>query len=210
MTRTSDKPDHRFQSQAIEVIYDELVCPECIIKHLKTLNAGLYKCFIKWHKYGPEGEHTHVGLILGKKPKYEYHLLKDVFTVPKHAPPRLVEKLGKISNLNGPPSNKLSNLNKLKVYANYLTDGHDNGRYEDTWNYKYDHELIGCKPKARVLCLLDRGLHFDQIIVDGDWNFRAYCCDNEEKIVKMIDRWNFAKARVSREKRGEEDPPSRH
>lgn len=175
----------RFQARAVEVVFDgHLNGDEILLHYKKTIRYGLYKGFVKWHNGNEDDDedvaaHTHVALILREKPKIDYKKLRSFFKVGE-VEPKLVNPMGKGNS---------SPLTKLGVYVSYLTDGHDNGLYEDTWNYKYDHELDLCKNDGKILCLLGRGLTLKQIINQGDWNFRAYCMKHKDCIDKMVNNW---------------------
>lgn len=175
------KKDNRFQSRAIEVVFDDHLDGQEIINAYLDLGPGLYKCFVKRHN-GPDDAprpHTHVGLILRDKPKIAYPKLKNYFKV-GDLEPTLVNPLGK---------GNTSPLKKLSTYVSYLTDGHDNGHFEETWNYKFDFELVDLKSDGRILCLLGRGLTIKQIIDEGSWDFKAYCMKHKDLIDKMINNW---------------------
>lgn len=176
------KEDKRFQARAIEIVFDEHIDGKLILDTYKqNLKVGLYCGFVKWHN-GTEdepNEHTHVAIVTREKPKWEFHKLKKIFKVGE-VEPHLVNPIGKG---NGSPKKKLT------IYCNYMTDGHDNGHFEDTWNYKFDLELESCKPDGRILCLLGRGKSIKEIVQDGDWDFRAYVMKNKSSVDKMVNNW---------------------
>lgn len=183
------------KARALEVIYDRHVPGSIILKQLRgktgTCNHGLYKAYVKWHNGTTDEDeeypepHTHVGLILRDKPQFDIskNKHKEYFTIKilgddgieEQLVPRLVKPLGK--------GNK-SPLKKLKVYCAYLTDGHDNGRFEDVWNYKYDYELESCGSfSGRVLCLMSRGEAFDDIYHGASWDDRVLLSSQKKKIL---------------------------
>lgn len=176
------KTDNRFQARAIEIVFDEHLDGNVIIEHYtKTLTAGLYKCFVKWHT-GTEGSdtssHTHVGLILREKPKFEYHLLKTIFKVGE-VEPHLVNPIGKGNS---------SPIKKLTKYCAYCCDGHDNGRFNDYWHYKFDYEYDSQESTVgKVLCLLSRGSNYNDIYTSSAWDFRADMTKNRKAIITA---WN--------------------
>lgn len=125
--------------------------------------------------------HTHVALILyDKKPQIPSAEVKSYFTFEGNVPSK-VDKLG---------AGNTSPLKKMQQYVSYLVDGHDNGRSDkDTFNYKYDFELMQCKDDAKILCLLTRGKSLREIIDQADWNFKAYVFKNKTSIDKMVNNW---------------------
>lgn len=164
----------RTQGKALEVVFNDHHDGDAILAHYRTLTYGLYKGFVKWHKEGKP--HTHVGLILRDKPDisdvYSY------FTVNidgVELKPNLVKRLGKG---NGKP------LNKLSKYVSYLTDGHDNGTYKDTWNYKYDHEVDICSTVVgRALCCMARGDTYEDMFKAASWDERGELAAAKKKIL---------------------------
>lgn len=176
------------RAKAIELVYTGHIDGQMIIDSLKDNKYGIYKCFVKQHTGICRGKpdkapHTHVGIILREKPSIHWENRKEFFKVGQvghESIPNLVEPLGK---------GNTSPLKKLDNYVSYMCDGHDNGRYKDTWNYKYDHELSKCNKDARVLLLLSRGNTLRQIIDDSDWNFRAYIFKNKTKIDIMVNNY---------------------
>lgn len=149
-----------------------------MLDHIAKQTFGIYKAFVKWHR--KDGDHTHVAVILREKPKlrhpYEYFTLKVGDLGDKtELKPSLVKPLGKG---NSKP------IKKLSKYVAYLVDGHDNGQYEDTWNYKYDHELINCATTVgRALCLMSRDYTYEQIYKDACWDERAKLSDKRKNIL---------------------------
>lgn len=176
MTKIPRK-DCRFQARAVEIVFDVLIDGDLILETYKKLKQGLYKGFVKHHKI-PNG-HTHVGIILREKPKYDYKKLKQIFKVGE-VEPTLVNPIGKGNS---------SPLKKLVKYGRYLTDGHDNGRFEDTWNYKFDLELMGLKKDSYILCKLSRRVTMRQLISESDWELKAYYFKNKSKIDAMVNNW---------------------
>lgn len=179
----------RTQAKALEVVYKGHISGTNILSQIRGFTYGLYKGFVKWHtgvtdddegsedSENLEGPHTHVGLILREKPDlkdaYNYFTLKVEGS--EGIRPTLVSPLGKG---NAKPLKKLSN------YVAYLCDGHDNGTYDDTWNYKYDHELVSCKSVvAKALCLMSRGATFEEMYKSGSWDLRADLAANKKKIL---------------------------
>lgn len=179
--------DQRFRARVIEVVFDCHIRGDLVLKHYrKNLRQGLYKGFVKWHMGDTDddgeehqGAHTHVAIILREKPKFDLKKLKDIFKVGE-VRPTLVNPIGK---------GNTSPLKKLAQYVGYLVDGHDNGLYTDTWNYKYDHELMGLKNDGKIMCLLSRGKTIREIIDEGDWDFKAYCMKQKDQIDKMLNNW---------------------
>lgn len=187
---------NQFRATAVEVIFNGHIDAELLLQHFRRSKYGLHSGFIKWHngeepesdddEKGP-GPHTHCSLHLRETPRlpmknrehYKYFSLGHGPDEPADIP-YCVEALGKG---NG------SAVKKMHVYVSYLTDGHDNGQYKDSWNYKYDHELAGCKDDGKILLLLDRGKTFRQIVDEADWNFKAYCMKQADPIAKMINNW---------------------
>lgn len=188
MTGTVKKQKvNRLQARGIELIFDGHLNGEVILEQFRKVPHGLYKAFVKWHHGKPDTDlpnpHTHVALILRDKPQIPWDDRFDYFKVEVlgvQTVPRLCQPLGKG---NAKP------LKKMATYVSYLVDGHDNGHYEDTWNYKYDHELIDLKPDGKILCLLSRGKDLRTIIEEGDWTFKAYCFKHKDLIDKMINNW---------------------
>ena len=168
------------QARALEVVYKGHIIGERILGALQKKTYGLYKAFVKWHSN--DHAHTHVGLILREKPKlrdaYGYFTVK---IADEDVRPTLVASLGKG---HGKP------LKKLAKYVGYLTDGHDNGNYKDTWNYKYDHELDSCKTvQVRVLCLMTRGQTFDDVYKSASWDDKYEMSLCQKKIYSAYYKW---------------------
>lgn len=170
---------NKIKAQALEVIFDTHLDGKELLKELRKKKWGVYKAFVKLHD-GDEDlprPHTHLAVILGAKPENltisdnahkRYFMFQGIT-------PLLVKPLGK---------GNTSPLKKLKRYVDYLVDGHDNGTFKDTWNYKYDHELLACKGTvSKGLLLLSRGQTFDQIYTLANWNFRADLALSKKKIL---------------------------
>lgn len=198
----SKKTQVEISAKALEVIYPKHIDGKKLLRHLRDQKWGIYKAFVKWHNgdeddeedYAdvtsrPEGvasseAHTHVGLILRNKPsnlKIETGAHKKYFEF-EGVLPTLVAPLKK-------PGGNCQPIKKLMTYVSYLCDGHDNGRFKDTWNYKWDHELETCNKDARFLCLVMRGKRLKSILAEADWNTRAYYSKNKNVIDKMINNW---------------------
>lgn len=181
------------RARAIEVVFDEHISGADLIKHYReNIKHGLYKAFVKWHNGNEDDDdeadgeshpHTHVALILREKPRYEFDKLKSIFAFGT-TEPKLVNPLGR---------GNLSPLKKLTQYVKYLTDGHDNGHFNDSWHYKFDYELESCKNDAKILVLLSRGKTIREIINESDWNFRAYYMKNKAVLDKMVSNWRMSK-----------------
>lgn len=163
----ASKLDHsaltfRFQSKAVEVIFDGHIPGNVLIDTYTKLKFGVYKMFVKWHT--DKKPHTHVGLVLREKPKLTVTQLYNYFKVGE-VEPKNVAPLGK---------GNTAPLKKLIRYCSYLVDGHDNGRFKDTWNYKFDFELEQCTNQiSKTLLLMSRGQDWDSIFMSEDWNGRA-------------------------------------
>lgn len=183
MGESKAKETSRFQTRSIEIIFNQHIDGDEILTCYKENQYGLYKGFVKWHHGTPEddhkGPHTHVAIILREKPKICYKKLKEFFKVGE-VRPTLVNPMGK---------GNTSPLKKLNNYVSYLCDGHDNGHYTDSWNYKYDHEIEGLKNDGLILCLLERGKTLREIVEAGDYNFKAYVFKHKDLIDKMINNW---------------------
>lgn len=117
----------RLTSLVAFVVYDGLLNRDELIIWARQL--GIQKCFIKWHK-SPK-DHTHLIILLIDKPDYKDAYKKFTF---QGVRPNLVDR--------GKGAKQLSCAKKFTNAVTYLCDGHDNGRYQDTTNYKYDHELL--------------------------------------------------------------------
>lgn len=174
--KTSEKREgsggkFRLQAKAVEIIYDGHIDGDEVFNMCLQYSQGLYKGFVKWHR-GDNSNHTHCGILLLQKPD-----IKDAykhFTLNGLRPSRL-NNLGK---------GKLSGLKKLNTYVTYLCDGHDNGTYEDTWNYKYDHELLSTRGIiGRTVLRLQRGLHYCEIYKAAKWDERAELTKNKKAIL---------------------------
>lgn len=180
-TSISNKQTRKqFQARAIEIVFNGHILYTDILETYRKLKYGLYKMFVKHHK-DPK-DHTHIGLILREKPKIEYSKLLTYFKLGEVGLiPTLVQPLGK-GNTNP--------IKKLVTYVDYLTDGHDNGKFEDSWNYKFDHELSKNKTKQGiVITLLTRGYTREQIIEQGDNDFKGWCMEQYTKLNTIIDNW---------------------
>lgn len=185
----SVKSDNRLCAQAIEIIFAGHIPGDEILKYYRSQskNFGLYKGFVKWHHGDPTEEeekpHTHVAIVLLEKPQIPWDKRLEFFKVSvvgvNHLP-STVQPLGKGNN---------STVKKLNRYVTYLVDGHDNGKYKDTWNYKYDHELETSKTDGKIIILLNRGWTLRQIIENGDADFQAYCFKQKDPVDKMINNW---------------------
>lgn len=182
-----DRDRKRFQARAVEIIYNGHIEAEKIFTMLRALKVGLYAAFVKWHNgitnpltdKTAVGRHTHVGVVLREKPRWNFDALKSVFQVGEVGP-NLVNRLGKGNR---------SPLKKLKNYVGYLTDGHDNCRFKDSWNYKFDYELNSTNLDGKLLCQLARGLLFENIIEKSDWTTRAYVMKHKDKLDRMVHNW---------------------
>ena len=171
------------QAKSIELIFDGHVNAQHILDYIREQTFGLYKGFVKWHIGTPDAikNHTHVAIILREKPNildaYKYFTIPKVGTLGSFRP-HLVSTLGKG---NGKP------IKKLNKYVSYLVDGHDNGTYKDTWNYKYDHELDSCKDiVSHALCLMLRGHTYNEIYKSSNWDIRSKLTLNQKKILVCV------------------------
>lgn len=180
------KEDKRFQARATELVYNGHLQADDIFRMLKKQQYGLHSGFVKWHNGNTEddddeevGEHTHVGFIFRQKPKIAYDKLKDFFKVGE-VRPKLHEALGKGNS---------SPKKKLIVYAEYCTNGHDNGSFKDFFHHKFDLELEQCDRDGAILLLLNRGLTFRQIVTEASWKDKAYYMKQKDQIDKMINNW---------------------
>ena len=186
-TSINKQGNAKIKARALEVVYEGHLIGRQLLESLRKKKYGVYKAFVKWHN-GENGDepHTHLAVILREKPEkltikdqaHKTYFSFQVGDVGDVKVPTLVKPLG---------SGNTSPLKKLGVYVSYLVDGHDNGTFKDTWNYKYDYELDRCKNDGRLLCLLSRGLTLDEILGAADWNFRAYYFKNKSLLDKMID-----------------------
>lgn len=176
-SKTKNNRIKHFQAKAIELVYDTHVNFNTIIEGLKQKKYGVYKAFAKYHIN--DKNHTHIAVILREKPKIPFDKLKLHFKVGEVGPD-MVQALGK---------GNTSPMKKMKAYVDYLTDGHDNGRFKDTFNYKYDYELTSTTKQGQVLVLLSRGLTREEIINQGDWAFRGWCMEQYTKFNTIIDNW---------------------
>lgn len=164
--------DGTCQARSWEIVFDCHIKGDLILDQIRQKTYGLYKGFVKWHNIG--GPHTHVGVMLREKPKIRNSI--KYFTVN-------VGDLGDISPKLQKPLGKgnTSPLKKLATYVEYLTDGHDNGHFEDTWNYKFDYELDRIKTTVgRVLCLFQRGQTWEEIWIAASWDERAELAKNKK------------------------------
>lgn len=190
----TNESQNYLEAKAVEVIYRGHVDGDLLLKGLRKNKYGLYKAFVKWHN-GSEsdeasasvegevsivGPHTHVALIFGRKPRICWAQRKKFFQVGGVTADDEIFTVQPLGKGNLSPKKKFHN------YVTYLVDGHDNGLYQDTWNYKFDHELEGCDKDGRILCLLSRGQSLRQIIENSDWTFRAYCMKEKKKIDRML------------------------
>lgn len=171
-----------FCARAIEVVFNGHLDGDQVLNQIREKQYGLYKAFVKWHKN--DKNHTHIGLILREKPRlsnpYDYFSIK-VGEV--GAKPNLVKALGKG---NSKP------IKKLAAYVAYLCDGHDNGTYEDTWNYKYDYELESISDiVGKAMCLMSRGQSFEQIYTEANWDTRAKLALKKKQILSA---WRIHKS----------------
>lgn len=198
------------QARALEVVYEGHVDGEIILEQLRKRTYGLYKAFVKWHK--EPVNHTHVALILRDKPKLRIAQPRDenvvsphkhyfrvynkipVNTLPEGVPPasyvesfvppiypHLVTALG---SGNGKLMKKFTN------YIAYLTDGHDNGFFEDTWNYKWDHEYcFETTLHDKVFCLYRRGMTVKEAIKSLSPKDQGRACAKYDQIRKMCTTW---------------------
>lgn len=172
------KKKYTLQSKIIEIVYDQHIQGDLILKQLQKKKFGLYKGFVKWHFN--DKPHTHVAVILRDKPKFnikeKQHKRYFVIEVGEVGAvvPHLVKAIG-IGNT--------SPMKKMATYLDYLTDGHDNGHFVDTWNYKLDYELLKTKSViGKCTLLMSRGQSIDEIYKDADWDFRAQISLNYQKI----------------------------
>lgn len=207
---------HEIQARALELIYDGHIPGNIILKQLCKKTYGLHKGFVKWHngengiidsdeEEDHVGPHTHVSLILRGKPKLRMegkhhlryfgirlapkskHLLPEVDAIIDQYDntltlPKLVAPLGKG---NSAP------MKKFTTYIDYLTDGHDNGFFEDTWNYKWDHEYEIMKtPQEKVFVKYCRGMSINDAIKSLKPRDRPKACLKYDEIRKMCNVWS--------------------
>lgn len=154
--------DSRFRSKVVEIIFNGHINFDDILSAYSVRNDGVYALFVKWHINGKN--HTHIGLIVRSRDpqKIEFQNLKKSFEV-AGVEPNLVAPISK---------NNQSVKTKLGRYVSYLTDGHDNGKFKDSWNFKFDWEIEQCKTNiGKIMVLHDRGLNWKQIVRFGnrDW-----------------------------------------
>lgn len=177
-----NKIKNTIQSKILEIIYNEHIDGKIILEQLKNKKYGVYKAFVKWHMNGTN--HTHVAVILRDKPKLSittnshkaYFIIKvgEVGDKIVKIIPHLVKPIG-IGNT--------SPMKKMATYLDYLTDGHDNDHFKDTWNYKLDYELLKTKSViGKCTLLMSRGQTIEQIYKDADWDFRADISISYQKI----------------------------
>lgn len=176
------KQQKRFTAKAVEAIYPGHVDAERIFSHFRSATHGLYKAFVKWHNGDKDTPpHTHVGLILHEKPHLlmKGHEHRKYFDLPK------VGDVGDISSTQVQALGKgnSSTVKKLTRYVRYLTDGHDNGRWKDTWNYKFDYRIESAKDwTVKAFVYMKRGKTFSQVFQLADDNGQCELIDNRNKI----------------------------
>lgn len=201
---------HKMQAKALEIIYDTHIDGKIILDQIRKKTHGVHKAFIKWHVNQDgdgEGNHTHLAVILRDKPQFlmDTNQHKNYFGIciesrssrsseanPEPVGventlnpttltiyPRLVAPLGKG---NSRP------IRKLCTYVDYLVDGHDNGHYEQTWNYKYDHELLACETFAiKTFLRMKRGESYNEIYCNANINDEYKLLEQKRKIMNI---WN--------------------
>lgn len=183
----------QFRAKAVEVIYPGHVNAERIFSHLRSAKYGLYKAFVKWHNGDKEQPpHTHVGLILRDTPRLDMagHAYRKYFDLPEVVEvvaisPSEVQALGKGNS---------SPLKKLARYVRYITDGHDNGRWKDSWNYKYDYRIECAKDwTVKAYIYMQRGKTFDEIFSLADDNGQCDLIDNHSKITARWGKYKLMK-----------------
>lgn len=161
---------NELRARGIEVIFNGHIDYELIIKSYQTLKFGLYGLFVKWHN-GPDGNtfHTHCAVGLRDKPSIPWESRKEFFRVGQ-VRPELVQPIGnKASSVQ--TGNNMSLKKKMITYCKYLTNGHDNGTFEDSWNYKFDYELMSCKTVlGRALLKMIRGITFECLVKSAPWD----------------------------------------
>lgn len=176
--------DQRFRSKVVEIIFEGHVEFKLIYQAYRIRNDGVYALFVKWHntQNGLPHPHTHVGLIVRSKDpsKIEFTQLKKSFQV-AGVLPTLVQPISK---------NNQNVKKKLSQYVSYLVNGHDNGKYKDTWNHNYDHEIENLKTNAgKIIVHYKRGLQWKEITSKGDADWEADLCFKMDKYLKMLNNY---------------------
>lgn len=137
----------------------------------------LYKAFAKYHE--ANGGHIHLVIVLMDKPKIAMNNLTNFFKHGEYGD--ILEKVNLTKQ-----SRQKSLLSKLRGMVNYLIDGHDNGKYCDTANYRYDPELLDCKGTiAKSVLYMNRGLKRKQIFALLNFEERVEYLRKEVEIVEL-------------------------
>lgn len=164
----------RFQAKAVEIVFDGHIDGQALLAHYRA-TFGLYCGFVKWHTN--DGNHTHVALVLLKKPCIDMHRVKTFFGF-EGILPKLHEPLGRG---NTAPKKKMAR------YVAYLTDGHDNGQFYQTWNWKYDFELMSCSNiVSKCLLRYTRGESINSQYGCASWDDRVDMCAKQKDILRAI------------------------
>lgn len=136
----------------------------------------MYKAFAKYHT--ENNGHIHLVLYLMNKPKIVINNMLNYFTLGNY---RNLEKVN-LSKL----SKQTSSMKKFVAMVNYITDGHDNGIYKDSANYKYDLELMDVKShKNKAVIYLMRGMQFSEIVLELRMEQRLNCIRDKKEIMEL-------------------------
>lgn len=189
-TENKEKNTKYFQNKIFEILIrppHNVILPRLRQEYLNNIIIKVKKifpltrAFIKYHLGENEDtHHSHLVIQLIDKPKIKAKELTVYFQ--KNL---LIDHVEKV-NLSKCP-NQLGLNKKFSKIVKYLTDGHDNGRYKDTANYKYDIELADCRGcvLSKSLLYLRRNIKLQQIYLKLDTRERTFFLQKKSEIIRL-------------------------